>query len=74
MLLEYEISNCDVHKSLIKFRNSHNDKVYQTFVGGVFEIINIMAMVIPLIDKVVTTLWENVVIFITGIHIGTIAY
>ena len=74
MLLEYEISNCDVHKSLIKFRNLHNNKVYQTFVGGMFQIIIFMAMVTPLIDKVVTTQWENVMIFITGICIGTIAY
>ena len=74
MLLEYEISNCDVHKLLIKFRNSHNNKVYQTFVGGMFQIIIFMAIVTPLIDKVVTTQWENVMMFITGIRIGTIAY
>ena len=32
ILLEDEISMCDVHRLLLKFCNSHNDKIYQTFV------------------------------------------
>ena len=39
-----------------------------------FKIINFMDMVTHLIDKIVTTLWENILKIITGIHIGTTAY
>ena len=29
--MQYKKSNCDTHKSFIKFRNSHDGKVYPAF-------------------------------------------
>ena len=36
IIMQYQTSNCDTHKSLIKFRNSHDGKVYPAFFRGMF--------------------------------------
>ena len=36
IMMQYQTSNCDTHKSLIKFHNSHDDKVYQVFFSSIF--------------------------------------
>ena len=36
IIMQYKTSNCDTHKSFIKFRNSYDDKIYFAFFGGMF--------------------------------------
>ena len=36
VIMQYKTSNCDTHKSFIKFCNSHDGKAYISFFDGMF--------------------------------------